>query len=220
MVTVSFATNIKEFKRGLSRFEKKQMPFAVSRGLNETAKVVVRDLNLLIPRRFDNPVPFTRKPFMILYSTPRPGRKNTLRATIRVKRLQAEYLSIEETGGTRFPKKTAIIIPEKIRTNRYGNLRRKPGGKKSVIAETLEKDPDTFSGALRGRSKMSGGLYKRIYNRSGKSTGLKLLISYQPYASYKPRFQFKEDATRIAQRQMPIQIPRALKIEVQKGLRK
>ena len=220
MVEVSFGVKVKEFKRGMSRFEKRQMPFAVSGGLNMTGKVVIKSLERLIPTRFDKPVPFTRRPFMLIKSTPAKGRSNTLRATIRVKRIQAEYLETEEFGGIRFPKKTAITIPVNIRTNRYGNLRRKPGAAKSIIGQTLDKDPDTFSGVPRGRPKSAGGLYKRKYTRGGKSKSLKLLVSYQPRAAYKPKWNYRDDAILAARYQFPPNLRKSFRKELARGMAK
>ncbi|TDH58250.1 hypothetical protein E2C06_33595 [Dankookia rubra] len=55
----------------------------------------------------------------------KPATKRELVAEVFVKDRQAEYLALQETGGTRQPAKQALVIPGKDASlNSYGNLPR------------------------------------------------------------------------------------------------
>ena len=56
---ISVKSNVKNFKRQLSSFEKKQLPFAISSGINLTASNARKSLYLELRRVFSKPVAYT-----------------------------------------------------------------------------------------------------------------------------------------------------------------
>ena len=112
----------------------KQIPFATAKALTDTAKDVQRELNTTIDQVFDRPVPFTQKAIGVTFAN-----KATLTSRVFVKDMQAAYLGLQISGGTRTPKKRALVIPGNLLPlNQYGNI---PKGKiKALLAR-----PDVFS---------------------------------------------------------------------------
>lgn len=165
-VKADFAAVIERLDRQLWR----QVPFAAAKALTDTARAAQKVATSEIDRVFDRPVEFTRKAIGISYAT-----KQTLTAKVFVKDLQAAYLGLQVSGGTRTPKRRALVIPgQNLPLNQYGNI---PKGKiKALLARK-----DVFSGRVRGIE----GIWQRQ-----KKGGVKLLVLYEPKAEYKRRFPF------------------------------
>lgn len=194
MVQFSVRSNVKAFERGLNDFARRQVPFATAQALSRTAEDVHKNTVRSLSRRFDRPTPFTlRGP------TVRRARKTRLVASVFFKDIQAGYLELEETGGVRRPKGRALLIPIGTRLNKYGNMPR------TAVRRLLAR-PDTFSGTIRG----IGGIWQR--KKDGR---LKLLVAYEPKASYRPRLHFARDAEKTTRAQFPVHFAR----EFDKALR-
>jgi len=171
---ISFANNLREWSASMADLQKQQLPFATALALTDTARY---DVKPAIERRieiaFDRPTPFTKRG--VAY---KPAYKNRPVASVFVKDVQAGYLELQETGGVRRPKGRALLVPAKQRVNQYGNLPR--GSVQRLLARK-----DTFSGRVNGQ----GGIWQRT--RKG---GLRLLVSYEDQADYRPTFRFYETA--------------------------
>lgn len=59
MITINVSDNIKDVIAGLDDVARRQVPFATSRAINETAKIIAKDGNNLIASVFDRPLPRT-----------------------------------------------------------------------------------------------------------------------------------------------------------------
>ena len=160
-----------------------QVPFAIATTLTALAKDGQAAAEKRINEAFDRPVPFTQRSIGII-----TARKDRLVSAVFVKDLQAAYLRIEETGGTRRPEPgKPINVPVQIRTNVSGNIPR--GAIKREIAK-----PTTFvSGQdTPGTANLPPGIYQRYKaGRRGKARAPKLLISFKKQARYQPIFKFK-----------------------------
>ncbi len=189
---LSFAHNIREVERDLSDFARKQLPFATSLALNETAQAVRRNADAALGKRLDAPTPFTRRGLLILRSS-----KGKLWADVLLKDLQAAYLRWQEKGGERPPKAKAIPVPVAIGRNAFGNMPR--GALKRASASK-----DVFSGRP-GGGRLGPGLYQRW-----KGGRLRLLVAFEPRATYAPRLHFERDAERTARAYFPIAFERAI----------
>ena len=181
-------TTIRQFRRRLTAIQRRQLPFATALALTATAKDVQRNVEKAIDRGFDRPTPFTRRAIGIT-----AARKTRLIASVFVKRIQAQYLAVQETGGERRPRGRALVLPAAARLNRYGNLPR------GAVRRLLGR-PDTFSGTVRG---IAG-----IWQRRGRSVSL--VVAYEPKARYRPRLGFMDTARKTARARFPIQMRRAL----------
>lgn len=160
-------------ERAFRDLRRNQVPFALALGLTRTAQRIQGDVERSLPQNLDRPTPFTQRGVAI-----RPALKRRPVAYVFIKDIQADYLRRQETGGTRRPKKRAIVVPEKVRLNKYGNMTR--GRVKKLLARE-----DVFSGNVRG----IGGIWQR--KKNGK---LKLLVRYASNAQYKPKLGFEDTA--------------------------
>lgn len=186
----------------------RQVRFGTARGLTLLAKEAAGTVNREMPRRFDRPNPFTMKAAAFL-----PATRETLRSTVFVKDIQASYLLIEETGGTRVPRPgKPVVVPVRQRVNRYGNI---PRGS----IKRLKDRPDVFvSDGRRDRVRhLPPGIYQRFNvpkrkASTGRRKGMaararppKLLVAFEKKASYRPRFQFRATVIGVArQRVRPV----------------
>ena len=187
---LSMDSNIAAFRRKMLKEQKSQLPFATARALTWTGREVKEQTERRIERAFDRPTSFTKRGVAAF-----PASKSRMYSRVLIKDRQAEYLSLQETGGTRTPDGRALVVPVGARTNRYGNLPR--GGVRRMLARS-----DTFSGRVRGVA----GIWQRT--RGGS---VKLLVSYEPRAEYRPRFEFAERARREARRRFPDNFERSFK---------
>lgn len=172
-------------ERLLTDIARRQLPFATAMAINDTADAVKRAEELSIASSFDRPTPFTKKGVGVRRAT-----KTTLEARVEVKPVQAGYLGIQATGGTRKPKGRALLVPVGARLNKYGNL------PKGALARFKSK-AQVFVTSAGDRS--SRHLRPGVYQRTGsKGDGVKLLIAFEPGARYSPRFRFHDLAMRRA----------------------
>lgn len=163
--------------RRLDDVAKRQVPFAAATALTETARVAAGAVTRQLPSIFDKPTPFTMRAIAV-----EPARKGKLEARVFVRDRQAEYLMVQETGGTKAPKNKAFVLPRAIRTNQYGNL------PKNAVAQARARK-GVFSGAVEGVA----GLYQKV-----KGAAPKLLALYVHKATYKPRFGFQARVQKVA----------------------
>ncbi len=177
-------SNIDQFERSLNNFEREQLPFALSLGINETLDDVKSGEERLLDVRLDRPTPFTKRGLAVKRSS-----KRSLAGRVFFKPIQSAYLRKLEDGGERKPKGRAIPVPVNQRRNKYGNM------SKGTIKRLLAK-PNVFSGTIKG---VAG-----IWQRPGRKGGVpKLLIAYEPKATYRPQLHFERDARSIAVRRLP-----------------
>lgn len=124
---IELNSEFKEFRNALSALADREMPFVIAKTLTDTAKSAQAEESRQLPRRLDRPTPFTKRAYGI-----KPATKTSPEAHLFAKPVQAQYLSMQETGGTATPPKRALIAPRSAKLNRYGNLPR--GGLKRMKA--------------------------------------------------------------------------------------
>lgn len=169
MIRVS--SDLARLSSSLTELQQRQVPFATARALTVTAQLAAGAVTRQLPTIFDRPTPFTLRAIGV-----QPATKRHLEARVFVKDRQAEYLALEETGGTRQPKTRALIMPKAAARNAYGNLARN-------AVRSLKRRKDVFVGQGPGGQ---GGIYRRR-----KDDTLQPLIVFVASAHYKPRFGFK-----------------------------
>lgn len=191
MISLSVKSDIAAVVKRLDRTVWKQVPFAAAKALTDTAKDVQRELNTAIEQVFDQPTPFTQKAVGIATAT-----KQSLSARVFLKDVQAAYLGLQITGGTRLPKRRALVLPGSgLKLNQYGNI---PRGK----VQQLLARKDVFSGKVRGVA----GLWQRQ-----KAGPPKLLILFEPKAQYQKRLPFYEVARATIERRLTANVEAALR---------
>ncbi|MGT2507900.1 hypothetical protein [Cupriavidus basilensis] len=179
MLTFSVKHNIADVKKTLDDVAKKQLPFAIAKGLTLTAKAVGGKLTEALPRQLDKPTPFTMRAFGTTSAT-----KARLLATVFIKPDQWKYLKFQVDGGERRPAKRAVLVPEGVRLNQYGNM------PKGAIRKLLAR-AGVFSGTVDGVA----GIYQR------KGAKVVLLVKYADRVRYKRRFPFAEIGERSVTKQ-------------------
>lgn len=184
--------NIAELERGLSDVARRQIPFAVSVGLNRTLGDIKKNEDKRLAKVLDKPTPFTLRAFKVTRST-----KRRLSGSIEAREIQGAYLKYAEDGGERHPKGRAIVVPVRQRRNKYGNM------PKGAVPKMLAR-PDTFSGAPTGRPG-AGGIYQRT------KSGLRLMVSYASSAGYEARLRFLETAKKTAAARLAVNVERAMR---------
>lgn len=181
----------------MSRAEK-NVRFGVARGLTQIAKQAAKLVNDSMEQRFDRPTPFTKRSAAFT-----PATRERLRSEVFIKDIQAGYLLLEETGGTRRGLAgSPINLPVNQRTNVYGNIPRR------AIARERAK-PTRFV-ATRGDPKtahLAPGIYRR-YKRRGRAP--KLLIAFERIARYRPRLRFQDTVRRFVMQQGPAIVAQSL----------
>lgn len=177
--------------RRLDDLARSQVPFATARALTDMAQAAAVANRRALPSVFDRPIPFTRNSIAVT-----PAKKSNLVARVFVKDRQAEYLQLQETGGTRRPERSkqggtgkgqALIMPKAIARNAFGNIPRR-------ALAALQRQRDVFVGKT---ASGEGGFFRRL--ESGKLQPLALFIAA---AKYKPRFGFKVRVIKVAQATM------------------
>jgi hypothetical protein len=185
---IDIKTNLDEFVAHLSDLEKKQLPFATSRALNDVAKDMQAKVIDATTSHFNN----TKQWYL-------PGRPLGIKRIFSDKRdltsgvfTKAPFGILQEEGGVKTATKTANLaiplddIQKKYKTNRPGL-----SGAKRALQETGKRKP--FIIMANGKL----GMYQRT---TKKRFPLKLLFRLQPSARTEKRWGFKDAAEGEARR--------------------
>lgn len=179
---VKFESNLDEFVAHLSDLEKKQLPFATSRALNDVAKDMQAKVISATENNFNN----TKKwwsPNQPLGIKTALSKKQDLTASVFTR---AYFGVLQEEGGVKTATKTANLaiplddIQKKYQTNRPGL-----SGAKRALQDTGKRKP--FIIMANGKL----GMYQRT---TKKRFPLKLLFRLQPSARTQKRWGFKDAA--------------------------
>jgi len=181
--------NISRFCETLTKFQRQQLPYAAVLAVNQTARLARQSLTRELPGIFSGKGPPTRFTRIAMDMTParaasRSKGTASTAAVVFVKPIQAGYLGIEETGGTRdrAPGKP-ILTPVDAKLNVYGNI------PKDKLAFWRSHPERYFIGAIRGVY----GAWERIKaGKRAKVAHLKLLVAFRDHARYHPKFGFQE----------------------------
>ena len=124
---INININVDSVLDTLKNIKKEQIPFAISYATNLTAQDIADEITNEMPRYLDRPTPFTLKAYLTASGKWKGKRANKrdLTAIIQAGDIQAEYLAFQVFGGTRKPKREAILVPTLLAPkNQYGNLSR------------------------------------------------------------------------------------------------
>lgn len=165
----SLSKDISKLTSKLDDLGRKQLPFATSLALNEVAKNAQQRAQRRMRTDLDRPTPFTIRGVRVRRSS-----KTKLQAEVYIQEIQAEYLQYAVKGGKRRPAKRALVVPVKLKLNKYGNIPRRK-------IQTLLSRDDVF--VVRDSDK--AGIYQRM--KSGK---LKMLVAFESSADYERRWPF------------------------------
>ena len=164
---MSIDNDFKRLIKNLDNMHRKQIPFAASLALNETAKEVQSGIEQQLNKDIDRPTPFTQKAFAIKRAT-----KSKQVASVFIKDIQAKYLRYQIEGGSRkATDSNPILIPRKGYQNKYGNL---PRGRLSKLKS-------------QGKLFSNDGIAFQKYKKK-----VKPVAYFAGNSTYKKRFRFYE----------------------------
>lgn len=167
---VNIKSNIKEVTKGLSKTQKKQIPFATSVAINNTLFGLRKEMSKQTEKKLDNPTPFTKRGFLVEKS-----KKTNLTGTLFIKDDVAKYLKFQIDGGVRTSNKLIPVpIVKNAKLNKYGNIIGKRTG--------LIKKKTQFFGEVRGTT--------GVWERTNKGEKVKLIIGLHNDVSYRAKFPF------------------------------
>lgn len=189
---IKIKDNIKEFSKGLNKFQKKQMPFATAQAINNTLFGLKKEMGKQTVKKLDRPVPFTQRGFLI-----NKAKKTNQVGVLYIRPEVAEYLKYQIDGGVR-SQATKIPVPilKNKRLNKYGNIAGKRSG--------LVKGSKEFIGTIKGVT----GVWKQ--QRKGQAPIL--LIKFHDSVRYdKKPFDFYKIGNNYARNTFDRQLDKALR---------
>ena len=187
---ISVKADVKDLTRKLNR-AKRQIPFAIKRGLDATAFDLQRNLKDTLPKYVHNPVAYTKAGIQV-----EKAKKDDLTAKVGFASrsfgraigsiTQAEYMKRLIEGGIRLPKNKVIPVPYPAnqKPNKAGNI---PRGRINKMLGDKEK---FFSGEPKGAKKEGGaGIWKR--QGKGKKQKIKMMIACDEQTEYQKSYPFQ-----------------------------
>lgn len=181
MSAITLETQFEQFAKGLSDLGRQEAPFATARAITVTAEDAVEAVEKHIEDVFERPTPFTKR----AVGLKRASKARPI-ATVYIKRIQAQYLGIQATGGQRRPRRRFLLDPVGARLNKAGNIPRK------ALDRMLAK-PDHFLATIKGVR----GVWRRY-----KSGRIKLMIALDEVQSYRRRFYFERTVETVVARRL------------------
>lgn len=210
---LTVTADVRAIQRKIKKFEK-QIPFAESRAINDSAMAVSKAQRSVAAKTFDRPKPWTlnkiydpskkgysrfsgrksdKKDFPRPYATLTPGYPRGVEGkqyewSARVNRL----FLLQAKGGTVTPSGRAFPVPTKLTPkNQYGSFQ---GQRKGYVARTIARKK-TFQLGAPDVSKNRAGVYERVGR--GKSKQTRMLIAWESSLRYKAIYPYFETFRRV-----------------------
>ena len=155
--------------RMLTELQRKQIPFAASRALNQVAFELQLHERLSIKQTFKTPRPFTQRSVLVTQA-----RKTNLSATVFIRPEVARYLAPYEFGGVHVVPGKAQLVPINLRLDQYGQLT------KATLAKLNEASHEKDSGVFFGRVGKTVGYWMRLKPPAAPTTKRRGKTIYGP----------------------------------------
>lgn len=168
---ISVTSDINKAIKSLSDLQKKQIPYAASKAINDTAVDARNAVQAQAEQKLDKPTRQTLSAFKVKYAN-----KRDLVGEVFILPWAYEYLKYQIAGGTRPTRGHGTGVPTKnARLNQYGNI---PARKKGLV-----KNSRQFIATIRGIE----GVWEK-HGRGGKA--VRLVVAFEKSVNYKPRLFF------------------------------
>ncbi len=193
----------------LSEAVKKQVPFAVSKGINEALKDAKREVIRQIPLKLDRPKTFSAKTAISI--TRSNKRERPISGSVFIKDIQAVYLKWQIEGGTQ-TKTDNPISPVNIKlTKKHGSIPKLRGGE---VFKTRIAKGKHFIAKIKGVT----GLWLRYKRKGKKGKGsVKLIVAMRESKTYKKgRLPFYKIAEGVLRTRLPKRINEELTFALNK----
>ena len=179
---MSVLADTKQLTKHLNKIQRKQIPFATSKALNDVAFDARSFIQKSLPRRLDRPT----KGIISSVQVEKSKKKNLVARvgfaglgfkSTKWSESPAEIMLRQIKGGTRSPQGKAIPVPivNNLKLNKFGNMPR------TKIKTLLAKSDKYFSGQPKGRD---AGIYERTKRTKRKPGKLKMLINWETTTQY------------------------------------
>jgi hypothetical protein len=136
---IRIETNIAEVQRLLGA-QAKQVAYATAVALTKTAARVKAAMPAELDRVFDRPTSFTKQGTYLKMAT-----RTNLEAEVGFKPVQAHYLQLQASGGTKQAPAAGLRLPGNIQLNAFGNIPRgliaklKAGAQNGTLSAAIVK---------------------------------------------------------------------------------
>lgn len=200
---------VKEAIAMLDDVKRRQIPFAVSKALNECARMIRDEERLTMQQVFDRPTPWTLNALQI-----RPASKTKLTAIVEFKDQAERYLGPQIYGGERRMKRSEMWLKAywapggAARRNRYGNM---SAGQITQILSATKTHPDFYAWTSRRSLKRNkkprdyfivrtprGKVFPGVWEKYGKAGAIRPILKFIASPKYRKLFPFYEVAHRVA----------------------
>ena len=205
---MSVLADTKQLTKHLNKIQRKQIPFATSKALNDVAFDSRSFIQKSLPRRLDRPT----KGIISSVQVEKSKKKNLVARvgfaglgfkSTKWSESPAEIMLRHIKGGTRSPKQLPHLrIPSDtkgggLKLNKFGNI----AGKKGKLQKMLGNKDQFFSGIPKGDYSMKdAGIWERTPRNSKRKSNKKhqasgkivQRIAYEPSTRYKSIFPFKK----------------------------
>ena len=196
--------DLTRLEKSLVALHQTQIPFAMSRALNDCAKAAAADVNREMSKVFDRPTKFTERAAI----APRAlaATKTNLVAEVTLRDVQAKYLQLEETGGTRTgdmntgkTSKTILLPGKTLPLNEFGNIARSQTAQfRAAAARALKgrkrkgvvtSAPVVFlaAGAIGNKAGIAGWFARNTDHKLARLTAFVAETTYRPRFGYHAR---------------------------------
>lgn len=192
MFDLDIRADVKGLTRYMNSLQKKQIPFATSQALNDTAFQAKKDQVIQLPKTLDSPTPFTKKGMRV-----KKANKRAPVATIYIEDKRNEYMKYQVAGGVRKPRNKTILVPTRnLKLNKYGNITR---AQRRKLFNDKKKH---FTGTPQGMAGARAGVWKRT--GAGGRKGLVMVAEFKKQVKYEKKYPFHQQVNRIAARNFPV----------------
>lgn len=207
-----FKSNASIVNAKMSNMVAKQMPFAISLALNNTAKTMIAKNKQDMNKIFSRPVAFTRNAFFY-----KPARKGDTSVMLRRKDMQRgkHYLEVQQDGGARpqtgiekafqYRLPYAGVFKHMTPTSNFPRIKSgviSPGERNKIMAAMQVQQDPAANSPKRGRPKRGKDVYfapksfgrkAGIYKRKEGSRSIQKMFNFiDRNITYRPRLRFDD----------------------------
>jgi hypothetical protein len=180
---ISMESNIKEFSRGMDKFQRKQIPFAVKLALDATAFDGQRAVKANIEKKF-----ILRNKWTVSGVRVKKANKARLISSVYMASGR-DYMMRQETGGIRTPKGNSISVPQRVRGKKSTKISK--ARRPTTLLNNTAKFFKVDVGNADPRSRhLPPGIYQRMGGK--KNRKLKMMYASEPRTVYRKRFGFEK----------------------------
>lgn len=192
MISPTVQTDLdKAVAQMLAMTEARQVPFILSKAINDTAKDVQAEVQKNIPQRFT-----LRRQWIVQGIRVKPSTKANLEAFVYSR---DDFMSLQETGGDKTPRGRYVAIPTSMVRRTPKDVIRKADRPKNLgdKAQIEEYRGNKFLALKKARRGKNGNQLRFLY----------LLV---PRADIDERLKLREDGSRVAMAMFPRRLEEAI----------